>query len=122
MRPIKFRAKHHKTGLWIEGAFIPATANTPPMIYTPAGDCHAVNEDTVGQFTGLQDVMKHEIFEGDIAVHENKSFIVVYQDDAFELYDFDGWESLYYAVNTDDITIIGNIHDNSELAPKEGAK
>ncbi len=80
-----------------------------------------VIEDTIGQFTGLQDKNGKDIYEGDIIrfvkglVKESGRWV----DDA-EIYavEYDG--AVFYPLCnlskvTDSIEIIGNIYDNPEL-------
>ena len=88
--------------------------------------------DTLGQFTGMQDANKQDIYEGDI-VSLNGTIDVVefgkigydakwngltgfglksWYDSYYEGEDF--YELCYYS-DTENIEVIGNIHENPEL-------
>lgn len=67
-REIKFRGKKFCQDEWIYGSLITrgergADGN---FIDTGRGECYPLQQDTVGQFTGLHDKNGKEIYEGDI--------------------------------------------------------
>ena len=95
-REIKFRGKRLSDGEWIYGDLLhnvdcvkirewEADVNQIPKSYV-------VDENTIGQYTGLKDKNGKEIFEGDIV-----KFLDIGEDE-----------------------IIGNIHDNPELLKTKG--
>lgn len=142
---IKFRGKSKRTGEWLYGDLVRnvegAFAIVPPFEMTTDNLCdkYEVDEETVGQFTGLLDENQSEIYEGDIVdwtffcnrdygggakecdtqvrgVIEWKQggFILRVIKNDFECAGFYGISCL----NTDtdsDVTVLGNIYDNRDL-------
>lgn len=149
-REIKFRGKNKVTNEWIYGGYYKHLKRTP----CPIGDSikdddyislistsgfsdwnmlkpveyFAVDEKTVGQYTGLKDKKGIEIYEGDIIKVNKFTFdcekvptelIVVYEVDGFVLNKKDGSSNMgLYLSYAQDCKVIGNIHDNPELLVK----
>ena len=100
----------------------------PATRFKPAKDTllyeNIVAPNTVGQFTGLTDKNGKKIFEGDI-VHidnydEGWDSVVEFNGGAFAV-DVEGRDYDYTAIGWTEYQsiIIGNIHDNPELAKED---
>lgn len=118
MRDLKFR------GLGIDGKWWFGESN-------PSGENHinlatffanihggAIRPETVGEWTGLHDKNGKEIYEGDIFPHNGMKLVVRYELGAFVGHWHGSNEYIFFdkfANDEDDIEIIGNIYENSEL-------
>lgn len=128
MREILFRGKRIDSGEWVYGTMYKIAINLNPFILT-CGKCgcsYQVDEETVGQYTGLTDKNGKRIFEGDVAKvmqGEDKDIAYVgFENGSFMLYPRTGniyertlWEYWY---NDWGVEVIGNITDNPELLEK----
>lgn len=83
-----------------------------------------IEENTLGQFTGIKDYSENEIFEGDILSpisSEGYPYLVQFDEGEFCLYSkFGRWGSISKMRPTCDklnikINVIGNIYENPEL-------
>lgn len=147
MREILFRAKRADNGAWVEDAFCMKDCDDPfgkmldrPSIikYDPPCDgfWYRVNQETVGQFTGLNDKNGKKIFEGDIL---SNHYFAEPDEEWDDLYVVEMVGGAWVATLVEDGTlsteyvpdnlllysyadseIIGNIHDNPELLEKGG--
>ena len=82
-----------------------------------------IQEDTLGQFTGVYDKNGKEIYEGDILYNEPihkktakhktpiKNFIVCFEVCGFECKSTVGEKTALLRYNTKCFEVIGNIHD-----------
>ena len=133
MREILFRGKRTDCGEWVEGDLIQAFRGNQLsacsiMPHTPTAYCWRVDLETVGQYTGLTDKNGVRIFEGDICrfkryndIYNGKivfnvktaSFIMWYQS-IVGAYSEKATHKMLLSV-CNDIEVIGNIHDNTEL-------
>ena len=130
MRTIKFRGKRiNRNGEWAYGdlRILPdRTLILPQGSYDAAIDRDAVDDSTIGQFTGLLDKNGMEIYEGDIVktkgnwggvvTWNSRGYYYVkdqyYSDD--EEPDLSPLGSLH-CCERKQLEIISNIHDNPEL-------
>lgn len=138
-REIKFRGRNVKHG-WLTGYyfvnrgvhFIVEDGIADPL---NTWEDYAVDPDTVGQYTGLEDRNGREIYEGDILMcigqrGDNKGHkyyrMVLFENGSFCM------NVRYYRINSPlcnhivtivnkelDWEVIGNIHDNPELLEEE---
>lgn len=123
MREIKFRAKRTDTGEWVYGDLKhvqrictkeEAEQNgrrTEPVVRIANYD---VDEETIGQFTGLYDKNGMAVFEGDLLRGYDHVVVVQWFDGGFCGIKSDIIEPLMYLA-VEDGEVIGNIHDNPEL-------
>ena len=125
MREIIFRGKRADNGEWVYGSLITERnmfdGNLMTMhiqdIEEPYDD-NLIDDETVGQFTGLTDKNGIKIFEGDIlkGLYANGNAEVKMINGSWVGYAGKGWTDIGYVV--DRVEVIGNIHDNFELLNK----
>ncbi|WP_195251840.1 YopX family protein [Romboutsia sp. 1001713B170207_170306_H8] len=126
MREIKFRgySKEKLIGSqWITNGYgvskINYTDGTSSVhLLSPYGD-YWVEEDSIGQYTGLKDKNGKDIYEGDILDYGiYGKFEVLYHKGSFKIRKLNfknGNVHLLEEYSFDDIKVIGNIYENSEL-------
>lgn len=130
MRTIKFRGKRLDDNRWIYGDLMRHQGGDTFIgdnthYWTDDGyhnneyeEVRAVEDDTVGQFTGLCDKNGKEIYEDDIlGCPEDSYFLheaVIFADGCFMVKD-DYTTTPMCAIDAQYRTVIGNIHDNPEL-------
>ena len=133
IREVIFRGKRLHDNKWIYGNFVSDCEGNPHII-EPRFFCedghHLQYEDntdtpvfiipeTVGQFTGLTDKNGVRIFEGDIVSlvkHDSLIYKVVYVPCRYELVNSKGVNCFVLDIyKSENIEVIGNIHDNPEL-------
>ena len=127
MRVIKFRGKDLNTGEWAFGDL--HTLCDKPHIHTEktsfpfAGKRSFVDENTIGQFTGIKDNAGKEIYEGDIVLMENVfgygtcKGVIKWDNNGYWYTDYKG-DYDNRIIGTKGF-VIGNIHDNPELLKGE---
>lgn len=121
-----FRGKNKKNG-WIYGDLI---HNRGEVFIAPLGIANPfataedfiVDENSVGYFTSLKDKTNKDIYEGDIvSIHDN-FFICVWVDKyaGFAFVENTRYGEYKYSqeCDKDELKIVGNIYDNSELLNK----
>jgi uncharacterized phage protein (TIGR01671 family) len=129
MREILFRGKREDNGEWVCGDLLNGcvirdtriAAGTVNMSCECEVECRGfrVVPGTVGEYTGLDDKDGVKIFEGDVVRSgDDPSNIVVSFDEAgYKLTTtkghYYGWLGCFHLRR---IAVIGNIHDNPELA------
>ena len=140
MREILFRGKRIDSGEWVYGTMYKIAKDINPFILTVGkrGCSYQVDEETVGQYTGLKDKNGKRIFEGDVVKYtfdmpdnpnatENGKKVIIGR--VF----FSDWRASFsvtagrncsrnlnndlfkYVRNGNRVEVIGNIHDNPEL-------
>ena len=137
MREILFRGKRIDSGEWVYGTMYKIAIDINPFILTGGkrGCSYQVDEETVGQYTGLKDNNGKRIFEGDmikpfddeidkmvVEFHHGQFLLCLYGERGYmaeygweEEGNYGCFEAEPLSSYGDDIVIIGNIHDNPEL-------
>lgn len=120
-REIKFRGRFF-TDKWIYGDLVHLSIGYGIRERTGLTlSFSRVDEDTIGQYTGLKDKNGKEIFEGDIVIIDNSlKAVVIWFNGSFRFKDELSSKATYLddigAIMRDyDVEVIGNIHDNPEL-------
>ena len=135
MREIKFRGKRIANGEWVYGDLLQGLYGDVYIVITHENGVtkYEVQNETLGQYTGIKDSKGRRIFEGDIlsvlgsfnqkGMLTNFHVEYVEKKGAFgmllEAGDFVSVASLFKVRGLEtDVVITGNIHDNPELKKK----
>lgn len=132
MREILFRGKSRYENRWVYGAYSlwdycseTQTMTTDASIIDYNDECLWIRviPETVGQYTGLTDKNGKKIFEGDIVKTKTGRLCEVYW---FSSPNMLGWDlrpvefknqapTSYDLFKSDNLEVVGNIHDNPEV-------
>ena len=124
MREFLLRGKRTDNGEWVKGyLYITHIGAHEIGSYDAEINIERVTFDvipeTVGQYTGLTDKNGKRIFEGDIVSlvkHDGLIYKVVYVPCRYELVNSKGVNCFVLDIyKSENIEVIGNIHDNPEL-------
>lgn len=139
MRTIEFRGRH-LCGQWYYGNLIvrekyspvPETAQAYKCVMigdVEDGSAEEVEEETVGQYTGLVDKNGKKIYEGDIikskgnfvgiVTWNSKSYFYINQYYNSDIDQEPDCSSLGYMLTVTELYVIGNVYDNEDLLKKE---
>lgn len=123
-REILFRGKRLDNNKWLYGSHFTDSGEDYIIPQNLLGindyeECQ-VDQNTVGQFTGLRDKNGVKIFEGDIVKCETFVYKVAYDNKRIASFflrrDVDMYRHYFgEAMDSDDCEVIGNIYDNPEL-------
>lgn len=114
-REIKFRGQQINTKKWVYGYLYRNKG-----LYVICENIRYAEEepillDTVGQYTGLHDKNGKEIYEGDIAKYENMIGKIMFLNGSFIMSNFEETEEWELGVINEELEIMGDIYENSEL-------
>lgn len=129
MREVKFRGKRKDNGEWIKGYLVVDEISDKYYIFPSGNSCNEqdilgkegllhiltfeVIPETVGQYTGLKDKNRTEIYEGDIVQQYNikANGTIIYKYGQFGIVAL----GMFWNIHSSQTEVIGNIHDNPEL-------
>ena len=129
-REILFRSKRTDNGEWIEGYVYRISEKLNPfiMLKNRHSESYQVFIETVGQYTGMNDINGNKIYEGDI-VHckariDRANMFVTFEDGKFVMVLCEEFKTHkrglgHYEIECFDKEVIGNIYDNPELLTNE---
>lgn len=126
MREILYRGKRKDNDEWVYGYYCRCGwtgMEKDVIIPSHASTLYGIDviPETVGQYTGLTDKNGVKIFEGDIVRYSGEKHIVVFETRGETGYfgiKIDHIETWYFCLSVPAklMEVIGNIHDNPELA------
>ena len=121
MREYIFHGKRIDNGEWVEGNLTvwpdgSASIDNGPTVTSPL---YAVIPESVGQYTGMNDVVGKRIFEGDIMETAITGLtyhigVVEFAEGAFGLRCTDG-SAYFLCFIAENYSIIGTVFDNADL-------
>lgn len=134
-REIKFRGFYEITKTWFYGYLIPRDLLEDPHFLEPLWiatgmetECYPVDKDSIGQFIGLTDKNRKEIYEGDIICLDKDGFVGVVEynpQNACFLIQSKAENRIRQIIEVGmfsdgdiyqiDAEIFGNVHQNPEL-------
>lgn len=132
MREIKFRGKT-KQGNWVYGVPVESRTNCgnwyielvktidyeTDLEYSTCVESEEIDENTLGQYTGLKDKNGKEIYEGDILEYEfediGKQKAYVNWNGKYSSFTLEVISEDFEYAPIESGVVIGNIHDNPEL-------
>ena len=128
MREFLLRGKRTDNGEWVCGYYTKARyfLNKKEMhiIFEPDVEAfphceftgyEEVLPETVGQYTGLTDKNGVRIFEGDIVDYISSDVIGNPKTGTIIVEDMTDYDTMIYLNHSDELQIIGNIHDNPDI-------
>jgi len=112
MRQIKFRAKRLDNGQWVTGDLLTHHPHHGTAILEHGCINYAVDPETVSQYTGKDDDLGNEIYEGDIVDNDLEKPSLV------KWYVLDDQQG--YWLNLDNsLKVVGNKWDNPDMTYDE---
>lgn len=126
MREIIFRGKRLNNGEWVYGNLMQGNTSVCISQFLTTDTLRRVDPETVGQYTGFNDVRCNPIYEGDIlrvtslqpeTLGNKMNVAVEYSGGraAFLVKNGEKFQQLGLCALENDVVVIGNIYDNPEL-------
>ena len=130
-REIKFRGKKIDNNEWVYGGYFSSSEEEGLVhyIFCSINGAEPVIAETIGQFTGIKNVLQEEIYDGDIVKIEfkeafnSKNYIniseVIWSESSLR-WDVPVYNGAKHGLplnwgGYESLEIIGNIHENKEL-------
>ena len=105
-------------GEWVFGYIFPDLGAMKIRQFEPdRPECndYEIDPETVGQYTGLTDKNGVRIFEGDIVDYISSDVIGNPKTGTIIVEDMTDYDTMIYLNHSDELQIIGNIHDNPDI-------
>ena len=105
-------------GEWVFGYIFPDLGAMKIRQFEPdRPECndYEIDPETVGQYTGLTDKNGVRIFEGDIVDYISSDVIGNPKTGTIIVEDMTDYDTMIYLNHSEELQIIGNIHDNPDI-------
>ena len=119
MREIKFRGKYGNNP-WLYGSLVTRNRNNNGIQERNSSVTILVDDGSIGQYTGMNDSMGKEIYEGDIvrtSDNDDELAVVEWDDEdlRFTVTHGNVVNGLGEGYYSREVEVIGNMYDNPEL-------